>query len=343
MSAGWTAAELPPASAAAAAAANEAAEAAVREAARLIAGADAVLVCTGAGMGVGSGLGTFRGKNAGVWPPLIRRQLDFSEVSDPCWFDDDPLFGWAFWKFRHDAYTSAAPHKGYELLRQWSEPKRHGMFSFTSNIDGHWEAAGLAPERVWEVHGTVRYLQCTDCDGKVPGVGGAGSWPTGDALAGLDEDPETNQLKGSVEDLPRCRKCGKLARPNVLMFGDWAHETSRSDAAEASYSQWKAAVLSASGSGGAEGAATESSAPGKVAVIEIGAGCAVPTVRMEAQHAADHFNVPLIRINLEDPEVSEHQSQPGVSIALGALEALGRIDTVMKELEVGPPDEETDE
>ena len=130
---------------------------------------------------------------------------------------------------------------------------------------------------------------------------------------------------------------GKLARPNVLMFGDWAHETSRCDAQEANYKLWKAQCLSSadgsSGPTGSTGSTGEGSSPGKVAVIEIGAGCAVPTVRMEAQHAADHFNVPLIRVNLEDPAVSEHQSQPGVSIALGALEALEQIDAVMKELD----------
>jgi NAD-dependent SIR2 family protein deacetylase len=287
-----------------------------------------VLVCTGAGMGVDSGLGTFRGKNAGVWPPLLRRGMDFSEASDPCWFDDDPQFAWSFWKMRHDDYTHAAPHKGYELLRQWSQPKPHGMFSFTSNIDGHWEVVlGAESARVWEVHGTVRHLQCTDCDGRLArgqaeGFPKWGSWPTGDALDGLEEDPETDKLAGSLENLPRCRKCAKLARPNVLMFGDWAYETSRCDAQEASYKKWQASVLSCG----------DGSSGRKVAVIEIGAGHAVPTVRMEAQHAADRFNAPLIRINLEEPEVSEHQSQPGVSIALGALDALERIDAAMQQL-----------
>ena len=64
-------------------------------------------------------------------------------------------------------------------------------------------------------------------------------------------------------------------------------------------------------------------------VIEIGAGMAVPTVRMEAQHAADQWNAPLIRLNLETPKV-EHLKQPGVSIAMGALEALVKIDEAMK-------------
>jgi len=75
---------------------EQAARDGIEAAAALIRECDALLVCTGAGMGVDSGLGTLRGKNAGVGPPLLKRGLDFSEVSDPQWFDDDPHFAWAF-------------------------------------------------------------------------------------------------------------------------------------------------------------------------------------------------------------------------------------------------------
>lgn len=37
-----------------------------------------------------AGLGTFRGRNAGVWPPLKAMQMDFSAMSSPDWFDSDP-------------------------------------------------------------------------------------------------------------------------------------------------------------------------------------------------------------------------------------------------------------
>ena len=54
-------------------------------AARAIREAHAMVVCTGAGMGVDSGLGTFRCRNAGVWAPLQAVQMDFSEMSNPSW------------------------------------------------------------------------------------------------------------------------------------------------------------------------------------------------------------------------------------------------------------------
>ncbi len=45
-------------------------------------------------MGVDSGLGTYRGRNAGVWPPLQTLGLTFPDMSTPSHFDDDPFFAW---------------------------------------------------------------------------------------------------------------------------------------------------------------------------------------------------------------------------------------------------------
>jgi NAD-dependent SIR2 family protein deacetylase/8-oxo-dGTP pyrophosphatase MutT (NUDIX family) len=290
---------------------EQSAQLAIAAAAAAIDDADAILVCSGAGLGVDCGFGTFRGRSAGAWPTaLAKRKLDFSEASDPCWFDEDPQFAWSFWKSRHDTYTSAAPHAGYALLRDWGAAKPHGIFSFTSNIDGHWSAAGVPDERLWEVHGAVTRMQCTDIDKCEE----SGHWPVGAGLAALEEDPVTCTLTNTLAELPRCRKCGALARPHVLMFGDWGFETSRSDAAEVSYRAWKRQLLDAKA---------------KVAVVEIGAGCAVPTVRMEAQLASDQFDAPLIRINTEEPAVA-HLQHGGVAVELGALDALLRIEAARR-------------
>ena len=34
-------------------------------------------------------------------------------------------------------------------------------------------------------------------------------------------------------DIPLCPSCGAVARPNILMFGDWGLDSSRSDAQSA--------------------------------------------------------------------------------------------------------------
>ena len=54
----------------------------------------------------------------------------------------------------------------------------------------------------------------------------------------------------------------------------------------------------------------------KLAIIEIGAGTAVPTVRNSSQRIAKEFNTPLIRINPRESHGAE------IGIKLGAVEGL---------------------
>ena len=118
---------------------------AIKHAAQLIKQADSILVGTGAGMGVDSGLATFRGKHKdqhlGVWPVMLKRGLDLPDMS-PSYFtrteEDElgPRFMWAFWKYRYDQYTNAPVHNGYKILKKWGEAKEKGIFSYTSNVDG---------------------------------------------------------------------------------------------------------------------------------------------------------------------------------------------------------------
>jgi hypothetical protein len=59
-------------------------------------------------------------------------------------------------------------------------------------------------------------------------------------------------------------------------------------------------------------------------VIELGAGTAVPTVRMESEKFARKFNAPLIRINPEYPQLPACLT--GVSMTSSAVDALIAID-----------------
>ncbi|CAF4053241.1 unnamed protein product, partial [Adineta steineri] len=89
----------------------------VNRAAELVLSCDAILFTSGAGMGVSSGLGTFRGIAAGVWPPLLKHpEFDFTDMSNPQWFElpqgnsekhNTANFGYAFWAYRYNAYTSS--------------------------------------------------------------------------------------------------------------------------------------------------------------------------------------------------------------------------------------------
>lgn len=171
---------------------------ALRAAAAAVRSAQAVLVLSGAGMGVDSGLGTFRGASAGIWPPMQAMGLTLPAMSNPEWFQSDPPLAWAFWAARFRAYTQATPHAGYATLARWGAARPLGFFSVTSNIDGHWlRTAGVREGRdLWEIHGALTHLQCVVDDGRV--------WPADAAAIGALDVPHWEPVVGQrLEVLPR--------------------------------------------------------------------------------------------------------------------------------------------
>ncbi len=264
-------------------------------AARAVADADALLVTAGAGMGVDSGLPDFRG-NEGFWrayPPLRTLGVSFVDMANPGWFRRDPGLAWGFYGHRLDLYRSTTPHAGFEILRRWGDRMARGTFVFTSNVDGQFQRAGFAADRILECHGSIHHLQCAaPC--------GDAIWDAADCRVEVDETTFR-----AAPPLPACPRCGGLARPNVLMFGDWSWVPDRSNVQEARLAAWLAGLADA-----------------RLVVVELGAGSAVPTVRTTSQRAAARLRGTLIRINLREPDVPGGQ----IGVALGALEALEAIN-----------------
>ena len=143
---------------------------AVTRAAHAIREAGALLVSAGAGMGVDSGLPDFRGTE-GFWrayPAFAKLGLRFEELACPVWFERDPSLAWGFYGHRLHLYRDTTPHAGFALLARWAAEKPHGAGVFTSNVDGHFQRAGFAEERVAECHGTLAFLQCLAACGEPP-------------------------------------------------------------------------------------------------------------------------------------------------------------------------------
>ena len=273
-------------------------EAALDQAAGLIGQADALIVAAGAGMGVDSGLPDFRGRE-GFWrayPALARAQLDFTSVASPYTFEHNPRLAWGFYGHRLALYRRTVPHAGFGLLRRWGERMRRGLAVFTSNVDGQFQLAGFDPALIHECHGSLHWLQCLGGCGHAP-------WPA-DGLQPEIDEAECRWLG----DLPTCPGCGRLARPNLLMFGDGGWMGERYDAQEARLAHWLACVE-------------------RPVVIEIGAGTAVPAVRHFSQQVVVHHGGQVLRLNPREPALA---SSSGVGLAMGALEALqalaGRLD-----------------
>jgi NAD-dependent SIR2 family protein deacetylase len=256
--------------------------------------AEALLIAAGAGMGVDSGLPDFRGL-AGFWrayPAFGKLALRFEQIANPRWFAEDPHLAWGFYGHRLNLYGATPPHRGFQTLLRWAKRKGE-YFVFTSNVDGHFQRSGFPDDRVVECHGSIHHLQCVGpcCD----------EIRANDAKVSIDE----SSMRAG-DPLPRCPRCESLARPNVLMFSDMRWVCSRTDAQEDRLRGW-----------------LDRMADRRLVIVELGAGTAVPTVRLTCERIAATFDdATLIRINPREPQVPPG----GIALPLGALAALELLD-----------------
>ncbi|HEX5803700.1 MAG TPA: Sir2 family NAD-dependent protein deacetylase, partial [Azospira sp.] len=206
-------------------------------------------------------------------------------------FRADPALAWGFYGHRLALYRRTVPHGGFAILKKWLARMPEGGFVFTSNVDGQFQRAGFDPARICEVHGSIHHLQCgVPCTDEI--------WPADGFVPEVDE--AVCRLRGEP---PRCPRCGGLARPNILMFGDAAWVGRRSEGQQRRLDTWRQRVE-------------------RLLVVELGAGLAVPTVRWYGES----LGVPLLRINPDAPECGLSRS---VGLPLGALEALAAIDALI--------------
>jgi NAD-dependent SIR2 family protein deacetylase len=270
----------------------------LNRAAAAIAGADAILIGAGAGMGVDSGLPDFRGPQ-GFWrayPPYERLGLHFAAIANPRWFVEDPELAWGFYGHRMGLYRRTEPHAGFAILRRWADRMGHGGFVFTSNVDGHFQRAGFDPERVVEVHGAIGGMQCLS-------LCGIGIFPSDPFEVAIDLE-----TMRAIPPLPACPACGGPTRPNILMFGDRGWDPSRSEAQERRMAAWLGALGKA-----------------RVVIVEMGAGMAVPTIRIMSEDFTEQPGKTLIRINPRELEIPLGH----IAIPSGALAALRAIDALL--------------
>ncbi|WP_300361632.1 Sir2 family NAD-dependent protein deacetylase [Hydrogenimonas sp.] len=253
--------------------------------------ADALLITAGAGMGVDSGLPDFRG-NEGFWRayPVARKLgLSFVELANPRWFEADPALAWAFYGHRLHLYRDTVPHPGFSMLLDTAKEKEE-WFVFTSNVDGQFQKAGFDEEKIVECHGSIHHLQCTSCD--------AGIWSAEGVEVPIDME-NFRALKW-----PRCEHCGATARPNILMFGDWGWDGTRTDAQQARFEDFLQRVIVKRLD---------------LVIVEIGAGTAVPTVRLTGERLAKELGARLIRINPREPQIDPRL---GWGLPMGGLEGI---------------------
>ena len=267
-------------------------------AASIVRGAEAFVITAGAGMGVDSGLPDFRG-DKGFWnayPAYARLGLSFVDCANPQHFSGDPSFGWGFYGHRTNLYRDTVPHEGFHIIRKWIDRNEADYFVVTSNVDGQFQKAGYSDGRILEVHGSIHWLQCqAQCSSSI--------WINDETIR-VDESSMR-----AIVPLPRCPDCGKVSRPNILMFGDWEWLPDRTRIQEHAFDLFLKAHVDR-----------------RIAVIEMGAGSAIPTIRATSERIGWNYeNATVIRINPREPEIRP----PHISMSCGALEGLRSIDDLL--------------
>lgn len=261
--------------------------------AELLTTAKTLVITAGAGMGVDSGMPDYRG-TTGFWnayPLYEKLGLQYMDLATPANLEKDPLFSWGFFGHCTKLYRETIPHEGFSILRQWINRFELDWHVITSNIDGQFQKAGFAEDRIVEIHGSLHHMQCYE--------------PCKPELWTNDETVEVNMETMRADRVPECRLCHGIARPNILMFCDFQWIPVRSNQQQRSFDQcshWSNALI-----------------------IEMGAGKGIPTIRWMGEKMCRDHGATLVRINPREPQVNS----PNLSIQSTALEALTRINALL--------------
>lgn len=152
-----------------------------------------IVILTGAGVSVASGISPFRGPG-GLWnDPKIERFAHREALRD------DPEGAWGFFALLREAALKAKPnaaHRALVYLEKSLRPDQEFLL-ITQNVDGLHQAAGS--RHLAEIHGSILRSRCSSDD------------------CGLKP---FNDTESYAEKRPVCPKCGSLLRPDLVLFGE---------------------------------------------------------------------------------------------------------------------------
>ena len=157
--------------------------------------ASRIVALTGAGISTESGIPDFRGPQ-GVWT----KDANAERLSNIHYYMGDPAIRKQAWQGRvnHPAWH-AEPNSGHHALVTLEQRgKLHALV--TQNIDGLHQRAGSSPEKVIEVHGTMREVMCMSCGWRGPA------------------EPVLDRVRAGEED-PACERCQGILKSATISFG----------------------------------------------------------------------------------------------------------------------------
>ncbi len=163
---------------------------------RMVGYAKSVVILTGAGISVESGLPTFRDQG-GLW-----EGYRIEDVACPQGFARDPEQVQRFYNLRRAALLRVEPNAAHYALARMQQEFSGRVTLITQNIDDLQERAGA--REVIHMHGELRKIRCVCCG----------------QVAGWDGDLLTTTA------CPACGRCGGL-RPDIVWFGEIPYQMER--------------------------------------------------------------------------------------------------------------------
>jgi NAD-dependent deacetylase len=154
-----------------------------------------VVVLTGAGISTESGIPDFRGPK-GVWT----KNPEAEKMATIQHYMADGELRERSWRSKLDsAARRAKPNAGHRaLVALERRGKLHTLV--TQNVDGLHQDAGTNPEKVLEIHGTMREVMCMSC---------------GDRAA---MEVAFERVRAGEAD-PACLSCGGILKSATISFG----------------------------------------------------------------------------------------------------------------------------
>lgn len=151
-----------------------------------------IVILTGAGISVASGLRPYRGPG-GLWD-----EYDVEHYGHVDRLLDDPKKTWEFYGPLREKVAQATPNSGHVALANAQQNLRDNqkLYVITQNVDGLHTKAGT--KETIEYHGNICKTRCSNNKCNLEPF----------------EDLE------AYNDIPRCPKCGSPLRPDIVLFGE---------------------------------------------------------------------------------------------------------------------------
>jgi NAD-dependent deacetylase len=163
--------------------------------AQLIIRSKNAIVFTGAGISTESGIPDFRSPG-GIWSRYDPEDFTIQR------FLSSPAARKTIWKMSIEGglLTEAEPNLAHHAVAELHQLGKLDCV-ITQNIDSLHQKAGVPEDRVFELHGNVRWVVCLSCRRRFPML------------------EVLQRIKGGIE-VPDCSECQGILKPDAVFFGE---------------------------------------------------------------------------------------------------------------------------